>query len=128
MARGRRSARSSTDDRPGARGLLTCYTAATVRLPPALHPLFWDCPPDAIDPDAHATLVLERALEYGSLEGVRWTLAYYGADRLRDFLRRRGVRTLSRKTLGFWTMLLQSEGEACFETSSLRRSRPSWDY
>ena len=98
-------------------------------MPPALLvPLFWDYPPGAIDTDTHASFVLERVLEYGSLKAARWTLATYGADRLAEFLRRRGARVLSRKTLSFWTVLLGLEGEECFATSSLSRSRPSWNY
>ena len=97
-------------------------------LPAFLVPLFWDCPPGAIYTDTHAFFVLERVLEYGSLEAARWALATYGPGRLEEFLRRRGVRVLSRKTLSLWTVLLGIEGEECFATSSLSRSRPSWNY
>jgi hypothetical protein len=99
-----------------------------VKVPRALHSLFWDLSPDAIDSDRHALLVLDRVLEYGTLADARWALETYGAERIGDFLRRRGVRTLSRKTLAFWTSLLDVEGEACFQPSSLRRSRVLWDY
>ncbi len=47
--------------------------------------------------------------------------ATYGAGRIKDFLRQRGVRTLSRKTLNFWITLLGLEREPCFEKSSLTR-------
>jgi hypothetical protein len=99
-----------------------------VNVPSALHHLFWDCRPETIDTEAHAPFVLERVLEYGSLGDVRWALGTYGAERLKAFLRERGVRTLSRKTLSFWTLQLGLEGEACFERSSLTRSRPFWNY
>jgi hypothetical protein len=99
-----------------------------MRLPDSLHPLFWDCRPETIDLDAHAPFVLERVLEYGSLAAVRALLATYGADRIRAFLRERGRRTLSRKTLAFWTMVLGLEDEACFQRSSLDRSRVFWNY
>lgn len=99
-----------------------------MRLPDVLHPLFWDCRPESIDLDAHAPFVLERVLEYGSLAAVRSLLATYGEDRIRAFLRDRGRRTLSRKTLAFWTMVLGLEGEACFLRSSLDRSRVFWNY
>jgi hypothetical protein len=97
-------------------------------VPAEFRPLFWDVRPEEIDPDAHAPFVLERLLEYGSLAAVRWTLRAYGRDRIADFLRGRGRRTLSRKTLAFWTLILGLEGEECFQTSSLRCSRPLWDY
>lgn len=97
-------------------------------LPTTLHPLFWDCRPEALDCEAHAPFILERVLEYGSLAAVRWALDTYGDDRIKAFLRDRGRRTLSRKTLSFWTILLDLEGEPCFERSSLERNRPFWTY
>jgi hypothetical protein len=100
----------------------------SVKLPASVHRLLWDCPPESVDPDRHAALVLERVLEYGSLATVRWALDAYGPDRIRQFLRARGARTLSRKTLSFWKVLLDLESDPCFETSSLRHSRPFWNY
>ena len=99
-----------------------------MNLPPEFHHLFWDCRPETIDTETHGPFILERVLEYGSLAAVRWALKTYGAERLKGFLRERGVRTLSRKTLSFWTLQLGLEGEACFEKSSLTRSRPFWNY
>lgn len=97
-------------------------------LPSHLHDLFWDCSPETLDTEAHAPFILERVLEYGSFRAARWALETYGAERLSRFLRERGVRTLSRKTLSLWTLLLGLEGEACFAASSLTRSRPFWNY
>jgi hypothetical protein len=97
-------------------------------LPPILYPLFWDCRPQSIDAGAQAPFVLDRVLEYGSLASARWALETYGAEHIKGFLRQRGLRTLSRKTLGFWTMLLGLEGEACFDRSSLSHSKSFWNY
>jgi hypothetical protein len=99
-----------------------------VTLPPSLLPLLWDCRPETIDAETHAAFILERTLEYGSLAAVRWAMEAYGPERIKGFLRGRGLRTLSRKTLRFWTMLLGIEGEVCFERSSLARSRVFWNY
>ncbi|MGH7319666.1 MAG: DUF6922 domain-containing protein [Candidatus Rokuibacteriota bacterium] len=99
-----------------------------MNVPPHLHDLFWDCRPESLDIQTHAPLILERVLEYGSLSAARWALQVYGPVRLGAFLHRRGLRTLSRKTLSLWTVLLGIEGEPCFATASLRRSRPFWNY
>lgn len=112
----------------GARVLAMWYSQRTVNLPSDLHDLFWDCRPETIDTETHAPYVLERILEYGSLAGVRWALGTYEAERIKEFIRSRGIRTLSRKTLRFWALLLGLEDEACFEKSSLSRSRLFWDY
>lgn len=97
-------------------------------LPPEVRRLFWDCQPDRLDPEAHAPFILDRVLEYGSLPSVRWALDVYGPQRIRRFLLDRGRRTLSRKTLAFWAMVLGLETDPCFEKSSLTRSRPFWNY
>jgi hypothetical protein len=97
-------------------------------LPPSLRPLFWDCRTESIDVESQAPFVLERVLEYGSLAAVRWALATFGDERIKEFLRCRGARTLSRKTLSFWTLLLGIEREKCFERSSLSHSRTFWNY
>lgn len=90
--------------------------------------LFWDCQPEQLDPEAHASFVLERLLEYGSLESVHWVMKVYGPERIKKFLRERGRRTLSRKTLAFWVLILGLDAESCFERSSLTSSRPFWNY
>lgn len=97
-------------------------------LPAEVCRLFWDTPPERLDPDAHAPFILERVLEYGSLAAVRWALDTYGREGIRAFLRDRGRRTLSRKTLAFWGLVLGLEADPCFERSSLASSRPFWDY
>ena len=99
-----------------------------MKLPPEFRDLFWDCRPETLDTDEHAPFIIERLLEYGSLSSARWVLETYGPARLQAFLRERGVRTLSRKTLSFWTLLLGLEGDPCFHGSSLKRSRPFWNY
>ena len=85
-------------------------------------------PAASLRTDRHAPFIIERLLEYGSLAAVRWVLDVYGRERLKSYLRERGVRTLSRKTLSFWTLVLGLEGEPCFDRSSLERSRPYWNY
>ena len=97
-------------------------------LPSEVRHLFWDCQPERLDLGAHAPFILERVLEYGSLASVRWAVEVYGAARIKEFLMGRGRRTLSRKTLAFWTLILGLDTEPCFERSSLARSRPFWNY
>ncbi len=99
-----------------------------MRVPAEFYHLFWDCEPDNLDIEAHAPFVLERLLEYGSLASARWAREVYGTEWIARFLRDRGRRTLSRKTLSFWTLILGLDAEPCFETSSLTHSRPFWNY
>ncbi len=95
-----------------------------MRVPPEFHHLFWDCQPERLDSEIYAPYVLERVLEYGSLASARWALDVYGAGRIKTFLMGCGRRTLSRKTLAFWILMLGLDAEPCFERSSLTHSRP----
>ena len=48
--------------------------------------LFWDVDPDSIDPEAHADFLIVRVMERGTLDDVRATWYYYGADRIKAAL------------------------------------------
>ena len=90
--------------------------------------LFWDVKVENIDPEKNANYVIERFLEYGTLESVRWLRNRYGDDRLRKFIVQRGFKTLRNKTLNYWKIILQMENEPCLQPSSLAHSRRFWNY
>jgi len=96
-------------------------------LPIELHHFFWDCSPADIDVERNADQVLTRLLDHGDLAAARWAWETYGAARIREFLLRRGWRTLSRKTIAFWRALLSMEDQECLKPSSLRHNRPFWN-
>lgn len=60
-----------------------------------------------LDLDRHADLIIERALELGTRADLRWLFATYGTERIRDLVRRRGLRKLSRRACVFWSTVLE---------------------
>ncbi len=68
--------------------------------------LFWDVNVENINLERHANYVIERFLESGTLEGVRWLRKYYGDGRLRQFLPTKRFRIRSKKTLSCWRLIL----------------------
>jgi hypothetical protein len=46
--------------------------------------------------------VIERVMTRGLWEDMRWLLATFGRERLREFLTRRGRRVLPPRELRFW--------------------------
>lgn len=55
--------------------------------------LFWDVDPTMIDPEKHAKYIIERILEFGNDEEVRWMWSYYTSECIRDVVEnRRGLR------------------------------------
>ena len=66
--------------------------------------LFWDVDPATIDPQKHAKYIIERILEFGNDEEVRWMFNHYSREMIRDrVLNSRGV--LRPQTKIFWEAL-----------------------
>jgi hypothetical protein len=53
-----------------------------------------------------ANLVIQRTLEFGAWDDLRWLFGVYGARRIRAFLRERGQRLLTPVTFHYWRKLL----------------------
>jgi hypothetical protein len=75
-------------------------------IPGGLWPHFQEYDPIHLDRDQDADLIIQRTLEYGTWEEVRWLLATYGVERTRQFLRLHGERLLSAATFSYWRKLL----------------------
>jgi hypothetical protein len=68
--------------------------------------LFWDVDPKTIDPKKHARYIIERVLDFGTDEEVRWLFRRYSSRTIREVLERsRGV--LHPKTKALWSLVLQ---------------------
>jgi hypothetical protein len=76
------------------------------QIPEGLRPHFQEYDPDRLDLGKYADLIIQRALEFGTWEEVRWLFATYGGQRIRLFLRQRGERLLSPVTFSYWRKLL----------------------
>lgn len=68
--------------------------------------LFWDVDPKIVDPKKHARYIIERILEFGTDEEVRWLVHHYSSVVIKDALRRpRSV--LHEKTKALWSLIYQ---------------------
>jgi transcriptional regulator with XRE-family HTH domain len=76
-----------------------------------LRRLFWDCRLCAADLDERRSWVLERVLEYGSLEDVLGLQRLMGRQEF--LLTAARAYRVSPKTRNFWRRLLELEGIAC---------------
>ena len=75
-------------------------------IPSELRPHFQEYDLQSLDLDRDADLIIQRTLEYGTWDEIRWLVASYGADRIQTFVRVRGERMLSRVTFNYWRKLL----------------------
>lgn len=99
-----------------------------MKVPKKFSYLFWDVNPRGLNVQAHRDYILERILEYGTMESVRWALKTYGRGGIADFLKRRGWRVLSGKTLSFWKLILNLENEPCLQRRFIESRRMFWKY
>lgn len=67
-------------------------------IPSGLRPYFQEYDPGSLHLDRDATLIIQRTLEYGTWDEVRWLFCTYGGAHIRAFVRDRGERLLSRVT------------------------------
>jgi hypothetical protein len=54
-----------------------------------------------------ANLIIQRTLEFGTWEEIRWLFSVYGSRRIRSFLRRYGERWLRPVSFSYWRKLLR---------------------
>lgn len=66
--------------------------------------LFWDVNPKNIDPKRHKRYIIERILDFGNDDEVRWMWHYYSKRLIRDVVKH--SRVLHSKTKSLWTLLL----------------------
>ncbi len=66
--------------------------------------LFWEADVTAVDLDEHDHYLIERILEYGDIQEVKWMFEHYNKAKIKEVLCRR--RGLSKKSLFFWKMVL----------------------
>jgi hypothetical protein len=68
--------------------------------------LFWDVDPKKIDPEKHKRYIIERMLEFGNKDEIRWLFSFYTKRLIRNTLERsRGV--LHKKTKNLWSLVLK---------------------
>jgi hypothetical protein len=76
-------------------------------IPSGLRPHFQEYDVATLDLDRDANLIIQRTLEFGTWEEIRWLFQTYGAERIRTFIREWGERLLSPVTFNYWRKLLR---------------------
>lgn len=81
-----------------------CYngTVNTIRK----QSLFWDIDVDTLDLDEHALYIIDRVLDFGDDEDIRWLFSYYPKETIKATLKNsRSV--LHGKSKALWTLVLR---------------------
>lgn len=80
-----------------------------VLLPEFLRPLFWEVDWDRLCIRGHERYIIERVLEYGDDQAIRWLLCVFDLHAIADVVRR--SRKISRNTATLWALVLDIPGE-----------------
>jgi hypothetical protein len=59
-----------------------------------------------MDLERHRSVVIERVLERGTWEQLRWLFATYGEACVAEWVRRHGFRLLSKRSFALWRLAL----------------------
>ncbi len=80
-----------------------------LHIPPDMAWLFPEYAFATMDVQTHRGVIIERVLERGSWEQVRWLFATYGEAVVADWVARHGFRLLSKRSFALWRLVLNVE-------------------
>ena len=67
--------------------------------------LFWDVNPKTIDPKKHATYIIERILDFGRTNEVKWMRRYYTPRRISKVVKK--SRVIDPKSRSLWSLVFR---------------------
>jgi hypothetical protein len=79
----------------------------STQIPVGLSPYFQEYNLAALDISQDANLIVQRTLEFGDWDEVRWLFEIYGSGRIRAFVRQHGEKWLSPVVFNYWRKLLR---------------------
>lgn len=95
-------------------------------LPAFLHRYFWDHPVNQVNKETHSFFIIERLLELGNDDAIRWVLRSYPQQEITEVVKK--SRVLSKKTANFWKnyFRLNKEEINCLQMSSRESESIYW--
>ncbi len=103
-------------------------TKPLTALPESLYQFFWDVDPQKIDTYKNGSYVINRLLDKGDEQAVRWVLKNYSKEDIADTFKIK--RDFSPKTATFWSLYLgiPKEKMKCFQKPFYQLRRQLWPY
>jgi hypothetical protein len=74
----------------------------------------------------HKGVIIERVLDRGSWEQVRWLFAAYGEQEIAEWVRRHGFRLLSKRSFALWRLALEIKDYVAPEWALEARKAETW--
>lgn len=73
-----------------------------------------------------ADLIIERILECGTWDELRWLFARYGEPRVREWVRLHGFRLLSKRSFALWRLALDVDDYVAPEWARAAKELEPW--
>ncbi len=104
---------------------------ATRLLPPQELPvdagwLFPEYTFEEIQIESHRSVIIERTLERGSWDQLRWLFATYGEADVADWVRQHGFRLLSKRSFALWKLALGVKKYVAPEWAKAAKAGEPW--
>ena len=75
-------------------------------IPASLAPFFQEYNLEHLNPERSAATIIERTLQFGNREEIRWLFSFYSRQSIRDWVWRWGGMALPEPHLTFWSLVL----------------------
>lgn len=97
-------------------------------LPKFLYRYFWDIDARKLNPQKHSQYVIQRLLELGDIESVRWVRKNFSQKQIKETLCE--TRQMTLKTANFWSLLLgvNKKRIKCLQKDFRQTQRAIWHY
>jgi hypothetical protein len=97
-------------------------------LPKFLHRYFWDVDAAKLNPQKRSQYVIQRLLEMGDVQAIRWLRKNFSDEQIKETLKKR--RGFSPKTSYFWTSYfhLSPKEIVCLQKPYLKQHKIHWPF
>jgi hypothetical protein len=76
-------------------------------IPPSLAPFFQEYDIARLNPEKDAFTIIERTLQYGNREELRWLFIRYSREQVANWVKQFGADRLPQPHLNFWQIILE---------------------
>lgn len=80
-------------------------------IPASLAPFFQEYNIARLNPEKDSFTIIERTLQFGNREELRWLFSVYSRSQVADWIKRFGKERLPQPHLTFWKIVLETTNE-----------------
>lgn len=96
------------------------------KLPGSLEWLFPEYDFNQMSLQSHQGVIIERVLEKGNWEQVRWLFKAFGEEAVAEWVRKHGFRLLSKRSFALWKLALDIKDFNAPEWAITVKTEDSW--